>query len=244
MIRLRGFVMLVNCLLPVLIVAGIGWTFVALWTAAEAELRPPIKQLIEDAENLASYTRSAAQSVETTAVIVRAEAIKVQNSAAAIVKPLNAFTIDIPPFNVPFLKLNRCNLNLDVKKALNLGTCFPKVNVLGGISSTVNAGLKKAFAKPRAEFAKISGSIRRARDELNKLSPLADTFRAQAAQFEARADRLAEARDRIATRIGRIGRIAGYALGFLSLWAILSYLLWTQGRLAVGWHMLRHGTRL
>jgi len=243
MIRLRGFVMIVNCLLPVLIVVGLGWTFVALWTTVETELRPPITRLIEDAENLASHTRSAAKSVEATAVIIRAEAIKVQNSAAAIVEPLTAFTIDIPPFYVPFLTLNRCNLNLEVKKALNLGSCFPNVNVLGGISRTINAGLKKAFAKPRAEFAKISGSIQRARNELNKLGPLADAFRAQAAQFEARAEHLAEARDRIATHVGRIIRIAGYALSILGLWAILSYLLWIQDRLAMGWHMLRHGAR-
>lgn len=241
MVRLRGFVILVNCLLPVLIVAGIGWVSVALWSAVETELRPPVSQLIADAENLAVQARAAAKSVEATAAIVRAEAIKVQDSAAALVEPLTSFRLAIPPLNVPYLNVGRCRLNLKLKEQLNIGSCFPKVNVLGKLSDSINAGLRKAFAGPRAQFDKISGSIKRARDEIDKLSPLADVFRAQAAQFEKRAAALAAARDRVATHVGGIVRIAGYALGALSLWASLVYLLWVQGRLATGWHMLRHG---
>ncbi len=243
MIRLRGFAMLVNCVLPVLFVAGIGWASTALWTAIETELRPPVTQLIADAENLAGHARTAAISVEKGTQIVRAEAAKVQNSVTAIVEPLTSFRINVPAFNVPFLNLKQCKPNLKIKEKLNIGSCFPKVNVLAKVNRNINDGLKKAFAKPRAEFAKISASIERAQDEFDKLRPLADAFRAQAAQFEARAAGLAASRDRIATRVGGIVRIAGYALGALSLWAVLSYLLWIQDRLAIGWHMLRHGTR-
>ncbi len=243
MIRLRGFVILVNCILPVLFAVGIGWASTALWTAIETELRPPVTQLIADAENLANHARTAAKSVEKSAEIVQAEAVKVQNSVTAIVTPLTSFRINVPAFNVPFLKLKQCKPNLKIKEKLNLGSCFPKVNVLAKVNKNINDGLRKAFAKPRAEFAKISDSIERARNEFDKLSPLADAFRAQAAQFEARAAGLAASRDRIATRVGGIVRIAGYALGALGLWAVLSYLLWIQDRLASGWHMLRHGTR-
>ena len=241
MIRVRGAVILVNCILPVLIVFGIGWTATALWRAIETELRPPVTRLIQDADALATHARTAAKSVESTAGIIRAEAAKVQKSDAAIVDPLTRFGIDIPAFNVPFLNILECRLNLNVKEALNLGSCFPKVDVFAGIGNTINKGLKKAFAGPRAEFAKISDSIERARDELDKLGPLADVLRAQAAQFEARAAALADARDRIATRIGTIVRTAGYVLGALSLWSVFAYLIWVQGRLATGWHMLRHG---
>lgn len=243
MVRLRGFAILVNGFLPALIVAGIAWAGVALWTAIETELRPPVTQLIQDAENLATYTRAAAHSVESSTEVIGKEVVKVRDSVTAIVGPLTSFSINIKPVNVPFLKVRDCRLNLNVKKALNIGSCFPKVNVLGGISDGINAGLRTAFAGPRAEFAKISKSIHRATAELDKLPPLADSFRAQAAQFEARAAALAQARDRIATRTGRIVRVAAYVLGALALWAVLSYLLWIQDRLAVGWHMLRHGTR-
>lgn len=235
--------MLGNCFLPILIVLGIGWGGYSLWTAIRTELKPPIEQMIGDARNLADQARAAAASVEKTAEIVRNEAVKVQHSAAAIVKPLTAFSIDIPPFNVPFLNVGKCDLNLKVKEALNLKSCFPKVNVLAGIGKTINEGLRKSFAKPREEFEKISASISRARIELDKLRPLADAFRAQAAQFEARAEALTVARDRAAARIGGIIRVVAFVLAALGLWAVLTYLLWIQNRLALGWHMLRHGVR-
>lgn len=242
MIRLRGFVLLVNSLLPVLIAVGLAWGAVSIWGAVKAEVQPPVAQLIDDAKNLATHARAAARTVENTAVILHDEAVKVKDSATAIVEPLTSFTIDIPPFNVPFLNVSLCKVNLDVRQALNIGSCFPRLNVLGKISSTINAGLATAFAKPRAEFAKISASIQRAQDELDKLDPLADAFRAQAAQFEARARALGDARDRIADHVGGIVRIAAWVLGALGLWAVLVYLLWIQTRLAHGWHMLRHGT--
>jgi nitrate/nitrite-specific signal transduction histidine kinase len=112
----------------------------------------------------------------------------------------------------------------------------------GWNQQSLNAGLRRAFARPRAEFEKISASVQRARNELDKLSPLADAFRAQAREFEARAEALAMARDRVSDRIGRIVEIIGYVMVVLGLWAMLTYLLWIQNRLATGWHMLRQGT--
>lgn len=235
-------VILGNCFLPLLILLGIGWGSIALWTAVKTELKAPVEQLIADARNLAEQTRAAAQTVENSAEIIRQEAVNLQESANAIVKPLTSFSIDIPAFDVPFLNVKACDMNLKVKEALNIKSCFPKVNVLGGISSSVNAGLRRAFARPRAEFEKISASVQRARNELDKLSPLADAFRAQAREFEARAEALAMARDRVSDRIGRIVEIIGYVMVVLGLWAMLTYLLWIQNRLATGWHMLRQGT--
>lgn len=240
--RIRGFVMLGNLALPVLIALGVAWGCVAFWSAVETELGPPVARLIEDAENLAVQARSAAENIERTADTVRTEAIRVQESATAIVAPLTSFSIDIPPFEVPYLNPLRCRLNLNAKEALNLTTCFPRVDVLAGIGRTINDGLKKSFAGPRAEFAKISDSIERARDGIDRLGPLADNFRAQAVQFQARAEGLIEARDRIGSKVGRIARIAGSAMAALGLWAVLVYLLWVQDRLATGWRMLRHGT--
>lgn len=243
MIRLKGLVILINCLMPIVLVAGVTAFFVALWSVVKTELQPPVEQLVQDAGKLADHTREAARSIEATADIVREEVGKVQDAAAGIVEPLTSFSIDIPRVNVPVFRVRGCRPNLRVRDALNLGSCFGDFNVMGGLSRTINSGLAKAFKGPRAEFEKIAGSIQRARDEINKLAPLGDAFRAQAAQFETRAEQLSLARERIAERTGRVITIAGWALAILSLWPLLSYLLWVHERLALGWHMVRYGAR-
>ena len=209
----------------------------------KAEPQPPVQQLVQDAGKLADHSREAARSIETTADIVREEVGKVQEAAAGLVEPLTRFSIDIPPVNVPLFRLRGCRPNLRISDALNIDSCFRNYNVLGGRSRTINSGLAEAFEGPRAEFEKLSGSMQRARNEINKLAPPGDAFRAQAAQFQQRAERLALAREHIAGRTGRVVPVAGWALAALSLWPLVSYLLRIHERLAVGWHMLRHGAR-
>lgn len=243
MIRLKGLIMIINCLMPILLAAGLTLFFVALWNVVRTELQPPVEQLVSDAGKLADHAREAARSVEATAGIVREEVGKVQDAAANMVEPLTSFSIDIPRVDVPVFRVRGCRPNLRVRDALNLGSCFGDFNVLGGLSRTINSGLAKAFKGPREEFQKISGSIQRARDEINKLAPLGDAFRAQAAQFEKRAEQLALARERIAERTGRVLTIAGWTLAVFALWPLVSYLLWIHERLAVGWYMVQHGVR-
>jgi uncharacterized coiled-coil DUF342 family protein len=237
-VRLYSLVVIINCILPFLIFFGLAVFFKTFWTTVQTQLEPPVTQLIEDAKALAEHARTAAKTVATTSELIKAEAKNAAASIAALVEPLTSFKIEIPPVNIPVFNLKGCDLNLNVLKALNLQSCFKNFNVLKGLSDTINAGLNKTFAGPRAEFQKISDSVTRTLDEVNKLSPLAEEFRAQAREFSQRAEVLNAARHNMQAELAGLPRIIAWCIGALFLWAGFSYLVWVWAILKRNWQTL------
>lgn len=239
-LRFKGFAMLVNTLLPFILVIGLGLLINTLYATLRAELEPPVKQLITDAENLAQHAREAANAVEQTATLVQENAGTAAEAVENLVSPLANFSISIPALNIPVPDFGKCTFNVNVFTYVK--SCFSDKNLFAGVGKLINDGLKDAFEAPREEFQKISDTIDSTLTEVKKLKPLAESFRAQAREFSARAEALAAARDNIASSVADILWIAMWVIGAILIWLILSTAAWVFERLSLGWHLMRQGS--
>ncbi|MEM8656360.1 MAG: hypothetical protein AAGF36_16635 [Pseudomonadota bacterium] len=234
-LRFKGFALIVNTVLPFVLIIGLGVLSNALYTTLKTELRPPVNQLIEDARHLSNHAREAARTVDATAKLVQSNAAEAAASVQNLVEPLTNFKISIPSLKIPVPRFGNC-------KITKISNCVGTIDIFKGLGQTINAGLRKSFEKPRKEFAKISASVDETLVEINKLKPLAESFRAQAQEFTARAQALSDARDRLASNVANILRIAVWVAGAVFIWLIISVGWWVRDRLALGWHLMRRGT--
>ena len=233
-LRFKGFALILNTLLPFVLILGLGVFFNALYGTIRAELAPPVNQLITDARQLASHAQEAARTVDATAKLVQANAGEAADAVQNLVEPLTNFKISIPALNIPIPKFGDCKLT-------RISRCVGKINVFKGLGDTINAGLREAFKEPRAEFAKISKTVDETLAEVNKLKPLAESFRAQAREFTNRAQALSGAQRRLAEGVADILYVAMWVLGVIFVWVLISMGWWVLGRLGLGWHLMRHG---
>ena len=234
-LRIKGFALIINTLLPFVLIIGSGLFLNALYATLKAELQPPVNQLISDARQLANHAQEAAKTVEATAVLVKENAASSAEAVQNLVEPLTNFNIEIPSLKIPIPAFKNC-------KITKISACVGSVDVFKGLGTVINAGLREAFKEPRAEFAKISASVDATLAEVNKLKPLAESFRNQAREFRARAQALSDARRDLTIAVAGILKIALWVIGIIVVWLVFSTGAWIIERLLLGLYLLRNGS--
>ncbi|WP_299284104.1 hypothetical protein [uncultured Tateyamaria sp.] len=233
-LRFKGLALIINTVLPFVLILGLGLFLNTLYATLKAELEPPVTQLINDARQLARHAQEAARTVDATAKLVQTNAADAAQSVQNLVEPLSNFEISIPRLNIPIPRFNNC-------KITKISACVGSIDVFKGIGDVINAGLRKSFEVPRREFQKIGDAVDETLSEVNKLKPLAESFRNQAHEFRARAQALSDARRDLAASVAGILQIALWVIGVILIWLALSTGAWVFERLTLGTHLLRHG---
>ncbi|WP_299151636.1 hypothetical protein [uncultured Tateyamaria sp.] len=233
-LRFKGFALIINTVLPFVLIIGLGLFLNTLYATLKAELEPPVTQLIDDARQLASHAQEAARTVDATAKLVQTNAAAAAQSVENLVEPLTNFKISIPALSIPIPNFKNC-------KVTKLSNCVGSIDVFKGIGNVINAGLSKSFEVPRREFQKIGDAVDETLSEVNKLKPLAESFRNQAREFRARAQALSDARRNLAASVVGIVQIALWVIGIILIWLVVSTSAWVFERLTLGTYLLRHG---
>lgn len=245
--RIRGVVMIVNTLMPIIILLGLAVAGNLFWKFTAQRLKKPIQNMTSALEVLQQEADSArgtiiAVTAEVTDNITAAK-IKLEAAGAGVAaatSQIDAAVIPITNFGVPIPG----NPKLQERKPTRRNPIPYKVTMRTNLAKPFKDLAKpfESLAAAATQSLAASTEIKKSVEAVKKLSPLADIF----AEFKNKFDELARQTKTVIEIFSELGGSISFSLKILAIillpWLALTYGLWCQQRLSVGWSMLRgHG---
>lgn len=240
--RLRGLVIIVNTLIPIVLLAAVATAFLywkdgvaARWDRVEPRL-VAIRDTADASVLLVQQTTTSVTAKLTRAADSLDKVATTFGTAAATVKPtLDAMEkVTVPGLRVETTRKAICGVEAIRKKKVVYKKCWPHVEATA-------APLGLAVAKPfrdvyaaMATAAQPLADIRAALGELGVLKQLPD----KATEAQAALRIVAEEALALAGPVGAVLQTAGYVALFLLVWYGLQFGARSIARIGEGWRLM------
>ncbi len=241
LMRLQGFVLIVNTLLPVVLLGGIAGAFLygqgrleAQWAIVEPELvalrdsaGASVVLVQATTDRVTGHLKKAGEGLDAVGKEFAKASATVAPTLTAIEK------VTVPGLKVTTVQNALCGYERKGRK-LQQKSCWPHLEI-------VKSGLGVAVAKPfrdvyatMATAAQPLSDIKLALGELDALGALPG----KAAEAQAAIGIVADEAIRLAGPIGAAFRVVGYVSIFLLVWFGVQYGVRGTARIREGWRML------